>query len=287
MRFELARIFLLERKQSDVFERRAADGSKLNREQWLRGVFSQEIDFIHRKSERRFVPDQSRPKGEQRIVARIGRKTLSHENDPDDHLREITREQWRACLVIIDPTSHDDGQKVAIETSSIVGSGFGNFESLITTINGRSPPEPFVIELHSITDQTTFWEYIERHKGKITSITLEVVMPNMFGGSSSFEEDAKRLRDNEKARRIKETIENEDGLEPDTERMRDAVSYATRGGGKVKAKAKGTTPYDSTKDKKYIDADVNDESKDLNQKTEAAMAAFNKDKNDIESEIEG
>ncbi|MER8981086.1 hypothetical protein [Mesorhizobium sp. M0870] len=287
MRFELARLFLLERKQSDAFERRAADGSKLNREQWLREVFSQEIDFIHRKSERRFVPDQSRPKGEQRIVARIGRKTLSHENDPNDHLKEITREQWRACLVIIDPTSHDDGQKVAIETSSIVGSGFGNFESLITTINGHSPPEPFVIELHSITDQTTFWEYVDRHKGKITSIALEVVMPNMFGGSSSFEEDAKQLRDKEKARKIKETIENEDGLEPETERMRDAVSYATRGGGKVKAKAKGATPYDSTRDKKYIEADVDSENRDINQKTEAAIEAFNKDENEavVEKEV--
>jgi hypothetical protein len=270
-------MFLLPRKQTDAFERRNSDGSYMSREQWLRAVFGDPINFQHRKAERLFVPDAPSSDGESRVVARIGRKNLVRENDPDNYLHEVTREQWRACLVIIDPTSHEDGQKVAIEENSSVGSGFGNLTSLVAAINSRTPPEPYFIELHSITDQTTFWEYIDRNRGSVTSITLEIVMPNMFGGSSSFEEDAKRLRDREKARRIKETIENDDGLEPDTERMRDAVSYATRGGGKVKARAKGAPPYDSTKDKLYLEAPIDPESRDIEQKKKAALDAMEAD----------
>jgi hypothetical protein len=277
-------MFLLARSQPDAFERRNADGSQMTREQWLRAVFAEPITFQHRNAERLFVPDASDPFSDPRIVARIGRKNLIRENDPDNYLHEVTREQWRACLVVIDPTNHGDGQKVAIEESSSVGSGFGNFASLVTAINSQSPPEPYVIELHSITDQTTFWEYIERHRGNVTSITLEVVMPNMFGGSSSFEEDAKRLRDREKARRVKETIENEDGLEPETERMRDAVSYATRGGGKVKARAKNAAPYDSTKDKKYLEAPLDPDSRDVEQKKRSALDAMDKEAEALKQE---
>lgn len=277
MRFELARMFLLPRQQQDAFERRNEDGSQMSREQWLRRVFSERIEFIHRNAERRYDPDTEQPELN-RIVSRIGRETLAKENDPDDHLRDITRPQWRACLVIIDPISHQDGQKVAIEANSAIGSGFGNLQSLITAINARTDPkEPFAIELHSITDQTSFWDYIASNRGNVTSITLEVAMPNMFGGESSFEEDAKKLRDREKARKIKETIENPDGLEPDTERMRAAVSYATRGGGKVMAKAKGAPPYDSTKDKLYLDVEVDKERKNVDEKTNLALYAFNND----------
>lgn len=109
-------------------------------------------------------------------------------------------------------------------------------------------------------------------------------MPNMFGGSSSFEEDVKRLRDREKARRVKETIENEDGLEPETERMRDAVSYATRGGGKVKARAKNAAPYDSTKDKKYLEAPLDPDSRDVEQKKRSALDAMDKEAEALKQE---
>ncbi|PRA46644.1 hypothetical protein [Brucella pituitosa] len=259
MRLELARLFLLERRQGDVFERKNLDGSQMTREQWLRAIFSQRIDFVHRTGTRVFVPLDNAPDG--KIVGRIGREIEVIENEPPHMgLKEIARKQWKACLVIIDPTHHDDGQKLFIQENSGVGSGYGNFESLVRTINAFSPPEPFSLELNKISNQESFWTYVARNKGKVTSVTLEVTMPNMFGGSSTFEEDARRLRDQENARRIRETIENEDGLNPDTERMREAVSYATRGGGRVKAKAKNAIPYDSSKNKKTVEVEIENSS---------------------------
>jgi hypothetical protein len=283
MRFELARMFLMHRAQADAFSRRNPDGSEMSRGEWLRAVFLERIDFIHRNAPRRYDPDVQQIR-DNRIISRIGKQIVLRESDPDNYLREMKRTQWRACLVIIDPVSHSDGQKVAIEASSAIGSGFGNFESLIASINSRTPPEPFVIELHSITNQDSFWDYVKRNEGMITSITLEVAMPNMFGGESSFEEDVRRLRDREKARRVKETIENPEGLQPDTDRMREAVSYATRGGGKVKAKAKDAAPYDSTEDKKFLEVEIDSDHPDVDEKTSLALAAFEKDTSDEQND---
>lgn len=270
MRLELVRLFLSPRPQKDVFERKNADGSDMSREQWLRDVFTEQIDFVHQRAVRYYVPDATAHK-EHRIVARIGRQSISRENDPDNYLHEMEREQWKACLIIIDPTAHDDGQKVAIEVQR---GSFTSFEALINLINSRTPPEPYAIELNSITEETSFWEYIEFNKGAVTSITLEIATPNMFGGGSSFEEDAKRLRDKEKARKIKETIENPDGLEPETDRMHDAVSYVSRGGGRVRAKSKDAHDYDSTDNKKYVYADIDKSEVDVDRKTAAALDAL-------------
>lgn len=280
MRFEFARMFLLPRRQGDLFAKIDVASELPDREEWLRRIFGQEVDFLHRKSDRRYVPDEHQPDAD-RIVARIGRKSLVQENDPDNYLHEVQRERWQACLIVIDPTSHADGQKIAIQTSSGIGQGYGNFESLVRSINARQPAEPYTIELNSITDQTSFWEYVKANEGRVTSITLEVVMPNMFGGTSSFEEDAKRLRDHEKARRIKEEIQNEDGLEPDTERMREAVSYVTRGAGRARAKAKGAPPYDSTQDKTFVDVNIDIKGMSLEQKTTIVLNSIRDTTNNI------
>jgi len=276
MRFELARMFLLPRSQVDAFERRNPDGSLMSRNQWLRAVFSEEIRFLHRQAERLYLPDAQQTSDE-RIIARIGSQNLVQEANPDDNLRDFKRPSWRACLVIIDPRSHEDGQKVAIQERSGFGSGFGNFQSLAGHINGRTPQEPYAIELHSITDPKSFWDYVRENKGKVTSITLDVAVPNMFGGSSSYEEDMKRLKEHEKARRVKEQISNPDGLNVETERMRDAVGYASRGGGRIRAHAKGAPVYDSTKDKRRLDIDVDPTSSDINKKAGTALDAFDEE----------
>ena len=274
MRFVLARMFLLERPQIDAFERTSKSGLRPTREEWLRSVFGEVINFSHRQAERKYNPDHGRTEIADLIIARIGRETSLKDNDPEDNLRERVRPIWRACLVIIDPKHHGDGQKVAIETSTEVGSAFGNFKSLVTAINARVPPEPYLIELHAISDQTNFWEYVKQNRGNVTSITLEVSMPNMFGGESSFEEDVKALRDREKARHLRETIENPDGLDPETERMRAAVSYATRGGGRVKAKAKNALPYDSQSDVQHMSSNYAGDPKEVEKKTDSAIQAF-------------
>ena len=97
----------------------------------------------------------------------------------------------------------------------------------------------------------------------------------MFGGEGSYEDDIRRLKEREKARRVRETIENEDGLNVDTDRMRDAVDYASKGGVRIKAKSKDGLPYDSQRDKLIVELD--EPEKFFEAQAHAAMKAFSSD----------
>jgi hypothetical protein len=101
------------------------------------------------------------------------------------------------------------------------------------------------ISVHGITDPQTFWQYVEENQGNITNITLEVAAPNMFRSVDDFSQEMKELRDTEKVKTAKSEISNPDGLNPNTKRIHDAVDYTVKGGGSVKARAKGRKPYNS------------------------------------------
>ena len=238
MRLELARMFLQKRSQGDVFERKNSDGSPMSREDWLRVIFMQRIDFIHRKSTLRYEPDEVQFTGSNRIVGRIGRERIFVEADPDNKLKAVSTPRWKASLIIIDPSSHADGQKVAIEADPSVGAGFGIFNSLIQAINLRETPEPYSIELNSITEQSTFWEYVNKNRGSIKAISIEIASPNMFEGATSYEEDSRKIANATGATKQKLSIESPDGLDTSSEYLREAVDYAARGGGRLRAKSK-------------------------------------------------
>ena len=64
------------------------------------------------------------------------------------------------------------------------------------------------------------------------------MVPNMFGTRNDLDRELRELRDNERVRKAKLALENEDGLNLNTERNRQTVNYTLEGGGGIKAKAK-------------------------------------------------
>ena len=113
------------------------------------------------------------------VVGRIGRPVHIVENDPPEAgLTEVERDAWKAEAVIIDPTSHPDGQKAAVEEK--VGNPTSVFKSLARSIN-ESGREPYLIEANPIVDPSTFWEFESENRGQITSISFDLFPPNMFG----------------------------------------------------------------------------------------------------------
>jgi hypothetical protein len=145
MQFEMVRLALVQRPQSDAFERRQADGQPFTREAWLRDVFEKKIVFQHRHQVFHYSPDaESADPGI--IVGRIGREIKVSENEPpEQNLAPKDRPAWIGALVLIDPTHHDDGQKAAIQHIPLVGKPVPTFESLAASINGRD--EPYVFPL--------------------------------------------------------------------------------------------------------------------------------------------
>jgi hypothetical protein len=67
----------------------------------------------------------------------------------------------------------------------------------------------------------------------------------MFGLRNELDKELRELRDNEKVREAKLTLENKDGLELETERVRQTVNYTLEGGGNIRARTKRKKRYNS------------------------------------------
>jgi hypothetical protein len=255
MQFDLIRLVLVSRAQTSLFELLSAGGEPLNREAWLRQVFSAEITFQHRQHEFHFVPEAGTTGPF--IAGRIGRQIRTIENEPPEKgFGETIREPWQASIVIIDPSNHPDGQKLAFENKSQIGNPLSIIKSLVTSINSLRD-HLYIIEANSIIDADTFWDFESQNRGKIIAITFELIAPNMFGIRDDLTKELTEFRDNEKARKIKISLFNEDGLKLDDNRVRETVKYAVEGGGEIKARTKNRRKtFDSAKRGKKVSVDI-------------------------------
>lgn len=251
MQFDLIRLVLVSRSQTSLFEERSESGETLTREEWLRRRFGTEIAFNHRTHEFHYIPDYALSRPTKLIIGQIGRQFKAKENlSPEEGFKEVEREPWRASNIIIDPKQHADGQKLAFEVKDHVGSGLSIIQSLCNQIN-TNHNEPYIIEANAITDPKTFWDFESTNRGSITTVTFDLVAPNMFGIRDDMDKEMAEFRDNEKARNVSITLKNPDGLKLDEARVKQAVSFATEGGGRIKARAKDKI-FDSNKNVKRI-----------------------------------
>lgn len=68
----------------------------------------------------------------------------------------------------------------------------------------------------------------------------------MFGTKTTFANELRELKKNEKAEKVKIELRNEAGLNPDTHRMREAVEYTlVQSGGAIKARTGKKKTYSS------------------------------------------
>lgn len=244
MQFEMIRWLLFQRKQADVFEQRNPDGSIPTREEWLRRALKEPIEFPHRTDTFYFVPAETT--NARFIIGRIGRKLYVKENEPPQMgLKETARDQWQAVDVLIDPTTHSDGQKIAIEVNKKVGTPLSLMQSLADHLNHSFPPSPYTIDTNTILDPRSFMEFVRAHRGEIVCVTFELVAPNMFGIRDDIDREMDELKHNENVRTAKLTLQNEDGLKLDTIRVEQTANHAAEGGGSIKARTKTGQRFNS------------------------------------------
>lgn len=232
-KFFLFRFSMLLRSQKDLF----VEGSDPSRESYLREVLGSEISFTHRSNLFIYVPDQG-GSGKTYLLGRIGREVRTEENlPPESGLAESFHDGWRAAAIVIDPTHHSDGQKVALEFNRQVGDPSSLILAFVSEINLKYSYLAYELFVEPISDAKTFWNFASENKGRITSLTFEFVAPNMFGTATSIDEEMKNLQDNEKVQKLSMNLFSKDGLETDTERIRESVEYIARGAGEIKARA--------------------------------------------------
>ncbi len=213
-------------------------GQPIEREDWLRETFGRTIVFSYRGQQFHFVPTTDEIELPF-IAGRIGLQSIVRENEPPEAgLEETTRDRWKAIVVLMDPRGHMDGQKVAVEYGTGVAKPLPIFSALVWHIDHEKPAPPYNLEVKSIADASTFWEFVERNRGEVTSVTFEFLSPNMFGIDDDMDREAAELKRIEKVQKAALTIESENGLNLDSDRVKQTVKYTTRGGGDIKAKAK-------------------------------------------------
>lgn len=175
------------------------------------------------------------------VVGRIGRAVSELENaPPEDEYREFIHDTWKAAVVVVDPTEHGDGQKLAIQFHSDVGRPLSLAPRLLQALEKNHDFVQYRSAVHPITNTEKFWDFVKRNEGKVTHLRFELEVPNMFGGDDEYSKEMKAFRDKENAQTVAIEITNPDGIDTDTDRVKYTAEKAMgKGTGKLKARAMG------------------------------------------------
>lgn len=234
-----------------------------DREQWIRIAFSEPFIFTHRKRAYHFVPEHISATDPDAlyIVGRVGRQTTIKENEPPESgLEEVTRPSWTAARVFIDPRRHEDGQKVAFESTD-VGDPLTVLRSMVAHVNKRNDA-PFRIEANPIMAPESFLEFLREHPTDITFIQFELNAPNMFDDKTNVDVEMRAARDKYKARKARITLANDEGMTLNDERIVQLSEYATKGGGQIKAKTLDHDSFNSQSKIETVNIDPPDDTSD-------------------------
>lgn len=256
MRYYLLRMSLLQQERLPIRQVADALSPERHREEYLSYLFNNRIDFEYRKKTFVYVPIGVEKVGYKHLqIGRIGRLIDTTENAPSESgFEEISRVSWRAANVIIDISDHSDGQKIAFQYHPNVGKPVPIAVHLINHINKRNPDSGWFIEINVIKEKQSFWNVTQKYKGEITNAEFTYVTPNILGIRSKLNEELKNAREQHNAMSVTEALHNPKGnLDLTGDKIKDAVNYISKGGGKSKLKVGRETVYDSEKDGKLME----------------------------------
>lgn len=246
--YELFRLSLIESDQSELFSTRET------REEYIRRIFGREWKFTHYKIRFHYLPASS--VGQMTLgrymLGHIGREIATIENlPPDEGFAEQIHEGWRACVVAIDPTDAGDGQKLALELNLQIATPLPLMRSLVKLINAENGERPYRIEIQPIFDAASFWSFAAINRGDIVRLSFDFVVPNgLWSAKTSLRDELKAAHDTMKAQEVSTTLKSHAGLNTDADPVKEAVEYAEKGSGSIKAKTRTGKVFSSTNKRK-------------------------------------
>lgn len=237
--FEHYHISLVERDQPDLLEPRRS------REDWIRHVLALKFDFAHFGNRFWWVPHAGSGEYVTGIIER--QKARTQHRGPDEDAHEFVGHEWQGSLIVVDPQHRPDGQKLAFERDSSVGTPAAILDSMVAAINAR-PGIQYTIHIKPLFDSEGFWTFAERHGGRVKYVTFDFVVPNMFfGASTSVDTGLRRIGADTGAQTVRMRLESEDGVDTNSESVRDALAYAEEGNASVTAQSLDGDRYSSTR----------------------------------------
>ncbi len=216
----------------------------LDRQEWLRYALQDVFEFEHRGgSTLHWVPQGAADE----CMLGLIQKTKIHQlhEPPEKGGQEITREEWQGAYVMIDPTHHDEGQRIAVE-NDVVGKPNALLKSLAQHLNLREDA-PYQIEIEPIWDASRFWAFSNAHNNMMQKIEFDFVVPNMWSTETDLDHDLRDTGEKTGAERVSVAFRSQHGVSTNNSKVRQGVKYAERGAGTLSARAMDGTPFRSTK----------------------------------------
>lgn len=166
-------------------------------------------------------------------------RSLHHETR--DFKTEVI-DNWPRIIVAVwnDPTK----QLVAIQHRNLA---FQSTQSVVKLLFDSLAPmlarRQLVVLWEPVVERQTFWDLVERHKGKITQVTFEFVTPNMANISGDLPEDLKEFAKRSNAIQTELSIASDPGsslnIRHDDPVVTGLVSYTSAGGGDIAIRLAG------------------------------------------------
>lgn len=232
----------------------------LNREEWLRTVLSKGFTFPYHGGDLLYwVPQEE---VEELIVGIIekSQERLQH-LPPEKGGAEISREEWQGAYVIIDPTHHEDGQKMAVE-KDIVGTPATMVRYLAKHINSREE-RPYELEPAIIFDSDDFLNFLKENGPLLKWVKFHFVVPNMWDTAGTLDQELKETGEETGTEELDVTFKSRRGLRGDSNRVTEGVDYAARGAGSVRARSTTGRQFRSDKSPMTTQIESEQESVDL------------------------
>lgn len=247
MKLKLYRLSLKIGDNRDLFTTK-----DITREEWLRRFFKEEHTFQHRGTEFVYRPERSMAPPPGYIFGWLAReRTLVERTPPSEGLELTEHAHWQASFVALDPSDHEDGQKVAAEENALVGNPLAILQTLTKQMNSI-PSAAYSAQIFPIVEEASFWRFASEHHNEIRSITFDVAAPNMFKSASDFQDELRTLRDTANVSNVKATLESDSVLDHTAQPIQEIVDYTEKGAGSLSATAVDGEVYHSEQHEKSV-----------------------------------
>lgn len=241
MRYFILRLFLTKRDIPPILEA-ANYVPEQPRQEYLETVFERNINFIG--SGVKFTYVYLGREGNI-IFGKIGRKITEVVNrGPETKFAETKQMIHQASNVLIDISSEETGQKIALQYKNQVGKPLNIAKYLVDHINLVEQDVRWNISVNAVTETQKFWDVVNEYKSYITELDVVLIAPNILNGADKVQEDLRRIyKENGVQETTVKMVNREGKLNPDSKNIRETIDYVGQGGGSAKLKSGKKTIY--------------------------------------------
>lgn len=224
------------------------DNPDVDRQEFLLNMFSARRDFFYSGKQYSYVP-LTVDRLSYRVVGLVGRPHEQTVNGPPESLFAPQQSKYHRAAVVVGDLSKEK-QIVAMQYRHDVGSP----ERIITAIAEQFIRErkgfSWHVDVAYISYEREFWGAVNDYRGTITELRFEFFPPNGVFGFDRWKEFNKKLLEQNNGGKSEYAIKNDDGgLDPKGEFVKEAIEYTSQGPGRAIMKSGRRVIYSSSSER--------------------------------------